>query len=95
MLHTRVYFSHMCYQIAPRVLHFSAFIEYSDCLIKKRDPYNYMCNIHVLECMSFKEYTFPKEGTDTGSDSPSILIRSGVKLVHGQVTTTTHISSLY
>ena len=26
MLHTRVYFSRMCYQIAPRVLHFSAFI---------------------------------------------------------------------
>ena len=26
MLHTRVYFSCMCYQIAPRVLHFSAFI---------------------------------------------------------------------
>ena len=28
MLHTRVYFSRMCYQIAPRVLHFSAFISY-------------------------------------------------------------------
>ena len=26
MLHTHVYFSRMCYQIAPRVLHFSAFI---------------------------------------------------------------------
>ena len=26
MLHTRVYFSRMCYQIVPRVLHFSAFI---------------------------------------------------------------------
>ena len=26
MLHTRIYFSRMCYQIAPRVLHFSAFI---------------------------------------------------------------------
>ena len=26
MLHTCVYFSRMCYQIAPRVLHFSAFI---------------------------------------------------------------------
>ena len=26
MLHMRVYFSRMCYQIAPRVLHFSAFI---------------------------------------------------------------------
>ena len=26
MLHMRAYFSCMCYQIAPRVLHFSAFI---------------------------------------------------------------------
>ena len=26
MLHTRVYFSCMCYQIAPRVLHFSAMV---------------------------------------------------------------------
>ena len=31
MLHTHVYFSRMCYQIAPRVLHFSAFILGGSC----------------------------------------------------------------
>ena len=36
MLHTRVYFSRMCYQIAPRVLHFSAFICIRDDLHNSR-----------------------------------------------------------
>ena len=41
MLHTRVYFSRMCYQIAPRVLHFSAFITDSS--------YSSQIGIHVTD----------------------------------------------